>query len=222
MDKKINRVIVTLFIVMQMFVFTVHISADEGKQAVIPSRIIINDYFIDGGGLVAGEISAAVLVLRNTSKTSTVSSLLLTGWIDSEAPAEFYGTNQIYVPAIPPSGDTSVELEIYTNNVDLSSINSISAGFIIDYKDEESEIERSTNISIRLPILRKTQSAIDEADMNWMEPETSTLYELMNADYMQKIYITGFIVCCLGSIVMIMVKLKVLRFKRFRSERRGG
>lgn len=219
--KSMIRVFFNIMTAIMLFIFPATVFASAAPESVnnmeaaeIPSRIIITDYFIEGGGLVAGETNSAVFVLRNTSMSSKVTSVLLTGWIDNEAPAEFDSTNQIYVPSIPPGGESSVEIKIYTNAVDLTSINSIAAGFTVSYNDEESQIMRSDDVCVRLPVLHVPSAIIDEANLLWQAPALSAIDKFLNAKYTQTLCITGLIVCSIGSIIKLLIMFKKLRFQR--------
>jgi len=187
--------------------------SDEAPRRFSPtSRVMITDYSIRGGGLVAGEVSEVMFVLKNTGRWATVNSVLLTGWIESIAPVEFTGTNQIFIESIPAGGEVAVIFEYYTKNVDLTALRSVSAGFNISYGDEAVGAERSNSVSVRLPVLRGARTTIDEDDMRWSVPQASRRDQLLYSRLMQAAYAGGFIFCGVWIIIIILFKLGV--FKR--------
>jgi len=206
LTKKISSVLMVVLMVVSLST----VWADED----VPSRVIITDFFIEGGGLEAGGISMAVFMLKNTSETANVNSVLLTGSIDTTAPLELVGTNQAYVRLIPPGGEVEVEFEYYTRNVDLTSIDCISVGFTIHYGDEGTGVERMNSVTLRLPVLRNANTAVDEADMLWPVPQDSALDEFLYSRLMQAAYAAGLVICCVGIAVLLLFKMGILRFKR--------
>ena len=161
--KKIAFIVLLTIVFQTAFFSSGYITPAAERPPVSVNRVMISDYYVVGGGLVAGEINTAVFILKNTGETSWVTSLLLTGWIDSGAPVDFDGTNQVYVPYIMPRGEVAVEFTYYTKNVDLTLIDTISAGFAINYGDEGSGAERVNNVSFRPPILYVSPSRPHEA-----------------------------------------------------------
>jgi len=199
--------------------FLPHVSAAGENSGVspesdaVPSRVIIEDLYVEGGGLAAGKPGTAVIVLRNTSATASVTGLLVSGWIGDGEPVEFEGVNQVYVPFMAPGGNASVDFKYLTGNVDLTSTTSISAGFTISYKDEGSGIDRTNNVSVRLPVLNKSYTAVSEADMRWPEPVTTAFDAFLASRFMQIIYLMGLIGCCTGIVVLLLSKKKILHIK---------
>jgi len=178
-----------------------------------PSRVIITGFTVRGGGLVAGEVSTVVFTLRNTGRWVGVSSVIMTGSIESAAPVEFVGTNQVFIGRIPPDSETTVEIEYYTRNVDLTALRSISASFLIGYEDESIGIERFNSVSVRLPVLRGARTTIDEENMRWAVPHTSRRDALLYSGAMQAVYTGGFILCAIWIIIILLFKLGILRRK---------
>ena len=206
--------------VILMFSFHSPASAAEGNPGeppgydTVPSRVIIVDHFIMGGGLAAGETGTAVFILRNTSETHNVSGVLVSGWIGDGEPVEFAGVNQAYVPLILPGGEVSVEFEYSTGNVDLTSIKSFSAGFTISYKDEGSGTDRTNYVSVRLPVFSNSYTAVSDADMRWPTPVVSSADAFLATRFMQVVYMIGLIACLAGSLVLLLYKTELLRGKR--------
>jgi hypothetical protein len=180
----------------------------------IPSRVMIADYYIEDGGLVAGEVSKATFIIRNMSRTSNVTSVFLSGWIDSAAPVEFIGTNQAYVEIINPSQEIAVVFEYYTRNVDMTAIGTVAAGFTIHYSDDAiAGHERSNSVSVRLPVLRGARTAIDEEDMQWPAPWVSDGERFLSANIMQAVYAAGFVFSVIWIILLVLFKFGVLKRK---------
>jgi len=184
---------------------------DDAKPA---SRVVVSGYSVADGGLEAGRASTASITLHNTAKTAVVSSLLVTGWVETGAPVEIVGVNQVYVPLIRPDGEATVEFDYYTKNVDLASIDTISAGFTITYYDEGSAVERTNSVSLRLPVLESSRAAVDEAEMRWREPTPSSIDRFLNSNLMQLLYFTGLAVCAAGIAILVLLKLKSARWWR--------
>jgi len=184
------------------------------KPTAPASRVIISDYHIVGDGLVSGKQCTLVIRLQNVSGVENVNSVLVTGWIEAGAPVEFVGVNQAYIPRILPGDEADMEFEYYTKHVDLSSIDSISAGFTILYSDEGSGTERTNSVSLRLPVSSGTDSAFDETDMRWPEPGHSALDEFLYSTFMQTVYIAGIIFCCVCVVILLLNKARVARFMR--------
>jgi len=113
-----NKLIKTVFTVLAItlvLAFPATVSAEEEPDQMAPaSRVLIDEYYIIDGGLSAGRTSTAVFLLKNTGVTASVNSVLITGWIETGAPVEFAGSNQVYVPLIPPGGIIAVEVEYST------------------------------------------------------------------------------------------------------------
>jgi len=204
--------------VMLLFPITVLATGNDepadAKPAAPASRVVISDYYIVGDGLVSGTQSTLVIVMKNTSETDNVSSVLVTGWIETGAPVEFVGANQAYVPHILPGREATVEFEYSTKNVDLSSIDGISAGFTILYSDESSGTERTNNVSLRLPVSSGDDSVFDEADMRWPEPKPSAMDAFLYAKYMQTIYVAGIILCCVCVVILLFNKARAANLMR--------
>ena len=202
-----NRLIKTFIAVpavLLLFAFPAAVSAaGETVQTTPASRVLIDEYYVIDGGLVAGKTSTAVFMLKNTGVTANVNSVLITGWIETGAPVEFTGSNQAYVPVIPPGGLVAVEIEYSTKNVDLTSIESVSAGFTISYGDEGSGVERTNSVSLRLPVSGGRNVVISEEDMHWTAPGDSALDGLLYSENMQLIYAAGLAICCLGVIAIL-------------------
>jgi len=171
-----------------------------------PSRVVIADYTIEGGGLAAGETVTAEFKLRNTGASASVSSVLVTGWIDTAAPVEFIGVNQAYVASIPPRGESVVRFTYYTRDVDLSGVGSVSAGFAIAYGDEGSASERTNNVSVRLPVLHSDAARVSESDFYWLEPQASALDTFLYSERMQLVYAAG--LSCSGAFILILFVFK--------------
>jgi len=219
MAEKLLKIALAMAAALLMLSFHPRVSAAEespeassGSDAV-PSRVIIEDLYVEGGGLTAGEAGTAVFVLRNTSVTTSVTGVLVSGWIGEGEPVEFDGVNQAYVPLISPGGEASVEFKYLTGNVDLTSTTSISAGLTISYKDEGSGIDRTNNVSVRLPVLNKSYTAVSEADMRWPEPVTTAFDAFLASRFMQAIYLIGLFGCCTGSVVILLSKKNFLHNK---------
>jgi len=187
---------------------------EPGRTVTVqPGRVLITDFFVMGGGLVAGETSTVVFVLENTGEAG-VNSVVLTGWIDPAAPVEFTGTNQVYVGSIAPGGEASAMFEYYTRNVDLTALHSISAGFTISYGDEAVWAERSNSVAVRLPVLRGARTTVGEEDMRWSEPYISRMAELLTSRAMQALYAGGFVLCSVLAALILLLKLGILK-RRF-------
>jgi len=172
-----------------------------------PSRVIITDYSIEGGGLAAGETVTAEFTLRNTGASAYVNSILVTGWIDTAAPVEFIGVNQAYVASIRPRGEAVVRFTYYTRDVDLSGVGSVPAGFSIAYGDEGSASERTNNVSVRLPVLHTEAARVSEADFYWPEPQASTLDTFLYSERMQLVCAAGLAFC--GMLILILLIYKI-------------
>jgi len=201
---KLIKIIIAISAVLLLFTFPAAVSAaGETAQITPASRVLIDDYYVVGGGLAAGKTSAAVFMLKNTGMTASVNSVLITGWIETGAPVEFTGSNQAYVPLIPPGGIVAVEIEYSTKNVDLTSIESVSAGFTISYGDEGSGAERTNSVSLRLPVSGGRNVVIKEEDMHWTVPGESALDELLYSRNMQFVYAAGLALCCFGIVVIL-------------------
>jgi len=182
---------------------------EELDLMVPPSRIIISDYFIEGEGLVAGEISAAVITLQNTSDYYYLNSILITGWIEPGAPVEFLTTNQEYAGRLPPGEEISVTIMYYTQNVDLTAVSSVEAGFTIHFGDEATQTERTNNVSINLPVLRGVITAIERADMVFETYTPSSIDILLSSRNMQAVYLGVLIASFLFSVIIILFKARV-------------
>jgi len=180
--------------------------------SAIPSRVMIMDYFVEDGGFVAGEVSTVTFILKNMSRTSNVTSVLLIGWIDSVSPVEFAETNQAYVEIIPPGEEVAVEFEYYTKNVDMTAISSVSVGFTIYYADDALEAERASSTSVRLPVRRGARTTIDEEDMRWSAPWVSNRDRILSSGLMQSAYMAGFVFCAVWALLLALFKFGV--FKR--------
>jgi len=178
-----------------------------------PSRVIITGYTVSGGGLVAGEVSTVEFTIRNTGQWVGVSSVLLTGSIESAAPVEFTGTNQAFVDRIPPGGEAVVIFEYYTRNVDLTALRSVSVSFVIGYEDESIGIERFINVSVRLPVLRGARTMIDDEDMRWSVPQTRRRDQLLYSRLMQMAYAGGIVFFGIWIIIILLFKIGVFRRK---------
>ena len=174
-----------------------------------PSRVVIADYAVEGGGLAAGKTVTAEFTLRNTGASAYVNSVLVTGWIDSASPVEFIGVNQAYVASIRPRGEAVVRFTYYTRDVDLSGVGSISAGFAITYGDEGSAVERTNNVSVRLPVLRADAARWDESDFYWPEPQDTALDTFLYSRRMQFVYAAG--LACSGFFILVLFVLKASR-----------
>jgi hypothetical protein len=201
-----------------VFAATIDIEDEPDETAVSrrvfpPSRVIITDYFVTGDGLSAGEVSTVTFVLRNMSWVSAVNSVLLTGWIESAAPVEFTGSNQVYIDAIPPRGERLAVFEYYTRHVDMTAISTVSAGFAIVYSDDAG-IERTSNVSVRLPVLRGARTTVSEDDMQWPTPWVSDRNSFLASRLMQIAYAGGFVFCVALIIIIMLFKIGILR-RRF-------
>jgi len=202
--RKLIKTVFTVLATTLVFTFPAAVSAHEEPEQMIPaSRVMIDEYYVVDGGLIAGKTSTAVFMLRNTGVTASVNSVLITGWIETEAPVEFAGSNQVYVPLIPPGGIVAVEVEYSTKNVDLTSIESISAGFTIAYGDEGTGVERTNSVSLRLPVSGGRNAGVNEEDMHWTEPGDSVLDVLLYSQGMQFVYAAGLVFCCAGVVVLL-------------------
>jgi len=204
MMMRLTRTVIAVLATMLVYAFPAAVSASEGTDQMIPaSRVMIDEYYVVDGGLIAGKTSTAVFMLKNTGVTASVNSVLITGWIETEAPVEFAGSNQVYVPLIPPGGIVAVEVEYSTKNVDLTSIESISAGFTISYGDEGTGVERTNSVSLRLPVSGGRNAGVSEEDMRWTEPGDSVLDVLLYSQGMQFVYAAGLVICCAGIVVIL-------------------
>jgi len=183
---------------------------EETETMTPPSRVIVVDHSVEGGGLVAGEISTVLLRLQNTSDYYGINSVLLTGWIESGAPVEFTATNQVYAGRIAPGGEIIVELMYYTQNVDLTAIASVTVGFAINYGDEATSVERVSNVSINLPVLRGLRTTVEEVDMIWEAYYPSRVNVILSSREMQIVYLGLLVVSLLLSIVLILFKVGIL------------
>jgi len=219
MANRLLRVALAMTVALLILSSHFHVSAAAENTGVspgsdaVPSRVIIADLYVEGGGLTAGETCTAVFVLKNTSETSGVTGVLVSGWIGDGEPVEFDGVNQVYVPFISPGSEASVEFMYFTGNVDLASTTGITAGFTISYKDEGAGIDRTNNVSVRLPVLHKSYTAVSEADMRWPEPVTTAFDAFLTARFMQAIYLIGLVFCCTGSVFLLLLKKKTLHNK---------
>ena len=217
---KLLKTALVFMVVLLVFSFPAQVLADEDDPEVtpesnaVPSRVIVADHYIEGGGLAAGETGTAVFVLKNTSETSNVSGLLVSGWIADGEPVEFDGVNQAYVPLLLPGSQTAVELKYFARNVDMTTVRSVSVGLTVSYKDEGSGIDRTNNISLRLPVIHTSYPAVSEADMRWQTPAVSAFDEYLTSRLMQVVYMAGLIICFAGSVILLLFKTKVLRYKR--------
>jgi len=202
--RKLIKAVFTALAIIMVFTFPAAVSAREEPDQMIPaSRVMIDEYYVVDGGLIAGKTSTAVLMLKNTGLMANVNSVLITGWIETEAPVEFAGSNQVYVPLIPPGGIVAVEIEYNTKNVDLTSIESISAGFTISYGDEATGVERTNSVSLRLPVSGVRNAGVNEGDMHWTAPGDSVLNELLYSRSMQLVYAAGLVICCAGIVAIL-------------------
>ena len=192
--------------------------ADEDGASATPAvpagRVIVADYFVSGGGLKSGATCTVTYVLYNTSKTSSVTGVLVSGWVENGAPVDLVGVNQVYVPRIPPENEIMIEFEYYAKNVDLTAIDSYSAGLTISYIDEGSKTERTNSVSLRLPVSDGGYSAVYGVDWRWQTPEPSALSGLMNSRPMQLVYLAGFVACCAGIALLLLGKLRASRLWR--------
>jgi len=186
---------------------------DEQQGTSSPSRVIIIDYSIHGDGLAAGEVSTGIFVLKNTSAAAYVSSVLLTGWIETSAPVHFTGTNQAYIGRIPPGGTVNVAFEYYSENIDMAAISSINAGFAIHYADEATGIERANNVTLRLPVLREGRPPLYPEQLTWQTRELSRLDSLLYSRTMQTVYLGTIIFCAIWIILLMLFKFGILKRK---------
>jgi len=199
----------------KLFCFFIAAALLTVPVSAMPSRVIITDYFVDGGGFVAGQVSTVTFILKNTNSSSNITSVFLVGWIDSGSPVEFAETNQAYVEMISPGGEVEVVFEYYTKNVDMTAIRSVSVGFYIYYSDNAlGDTERSNSVSLRLPVLRGARTTIAEEDMRWSAPMVSNIDNILSSDLMQAVYIAVFVVCVLWSILLVLFRFGILK-RRF-------
>lgn len=216
--------IISLLIAAYMLIFsvsaTVYDIEDENDESLvpigdfIPSRVMITDYFVEGGGFVAGEIRKVTYIVKNMSNVSNVTSVLLIGWIDTVTPVEFTGTNQDYIEIIPPKEEVEFVFEYYTRNVDMTAISNVSAGFTIYYCDDAlGGSERTNSVSVKLPVLHGTRSMIDEEYMKWATPSVSRLDRLMSSKLMQALYAACFVWCSIWILLLMLFKLGILKRK---------
>lgn len=215
----------TLCLIITAFIFAFPIlSADyndmenQSEESIkipsgsIPSRVIITDYSVEGGGLEAGKVCTVTFIIENTSKVSNVTSVLMTGWIDSVAPVEFAETNQVYVDTIVPGEKVSVVFKYYVKKVDMKAIGNVSAGFTIYYNDEALAMhERTNSISVKLPVLHGEKTTIDEEYMQWSTPLVSNRERLLSSNIMQALYAAGFVFSCIWIVLLILFKFGVLK-----------
>lgn len=185
------------------------------QKKFIPSRAMITDYFVEGGGLAAGKVSKVTFKLKNMSRTSNITSVLLIGWIDSSAPVEFTGINQAYVEIIFPSEEVEIVLEYYAKNVDMTAIGNVSAGFAIYFHDDAlNGNERINNVSVKLPILHGARNTIAEEYMQWSTPSVSRLDRMLTSNIMQAMYAAGLVCCSIWILLLMFFKFGVLK-RRF-------
>ena len=182
-------------------------------KAAPPSRVLITDYSVRGGGLMAGEVSTAVFTLTNMSSETAVNSVLITGWIEAAAPVEFTRTNQVYVARIPPGGEATVVFEYYTRHVDMTAIGTVSVGFSIAYSEEEGGTERSNNVSLRLPVQRGARTTVRDDDMEWPMPWVSDFDRLLASRAMQMVYVGGAAFSGVLTVIIMLFKTGILRRK---------
>jgi len=177
----------------------------------LPSRVIITSYSISGGGLVAGETRRATFVLENTSVTAYISSVLVTGRIESTAPVYFVGTNQVYIGRIPPGGNVEVVFEYYTQRVDMAAVGRVYAGLTVQYADEATRVERINNITVHLPVLLEVRTPINEEQMQWQMRELSRIDSLLYSSVMQALYLGIIVFCVIWIVLLILFKFGILK-----------
>ncbi|MCL2426022.1 MAG: hypothetical protein FWD05_06765 [Oscillospiraceae bacterium] len=189
---------------------TEELTEEVGAESMTPpSRVIVVGYTVGGGGLAAGEISNVAIKLRNTSDNYYVNSVLLTGWIESGAPIEFSTTNQEYGGRIAPDEETIVTFTYYTQNVDLTAIASVTVGFTINYGDEATNVERVSNVSINLPVLRGLRTSVEDADMIWATYYPSRINVILSSGGMQAVYVGLLVASLLLSVILILFKVGI-------------
>ena len=211
--KIIISVVLCLFMLTFPVFATVYIEDAPTQQRFPPARVIVTGFSVNGGGLIAGEVSTVEFVLFNTSTNTAVTSVLLTGWIDSIAPVEFTETNQAFIRRIPPGGEAVVTFEYFTRNVDMTAIGTVSAGFSIHYSEELSGLDRSNTVSLNLPVLRRARTTVNDEDMFWPAPFVSDLDRFLVSRTMQTVYVGGFVLCGILIVIILLFKLGILRFK---------
>jgi len=218
--KRLLKSIPVALVIALLAAFPVIAHADEDEAtapaapAVPAGRVIVIDYSVADGGLTAGQTCTVTYILHNTAKNATVSNVLVNGWVESGAPVDLVGINQVYMPRISPDGEVSFEFEYYTKNVDLTAIDSYSVGMTISYIDDGTKTERSNSVSVRLPVSDSSHFAVDSVDMRWQMPESSTLFGLLNSWPMQLVYLAGFVACGAGIVLLLFGKLKASRLWR--------
>jgi len=221
--KVVTTILITLFLVALLAVTVYADEYDAGYEYGLeyeqdphrmqpPSRVIITDFWVDGGGLAAGETSAVVFALHNTG-VDYVYSVILTGWIEPASPVTFTETNQIYVGSIAPFGETFVTVEYFTSYVDLTALRSVPAGFTINYADTATDIERTNSVTVLLPVVRGLRTAVYEGDMQWDEPHISQVDEFLTSSTMQAVYLGIFTLCAALIMVLLLFKAGILKRK---------
>lgn len=185
----------------------------EHVRMAAPSRVIISDFLVVGGGLSAGETSTVVFVLRNTGQYADINSVVLTGWIDSDAPVSFVDTNQAYAGRIPPGEEIFVMIDYYTRNVNLTALKSVPVGFNISYGDEATNSERTSSVTVLLPVLHGAVTVVNEEEMHWVLPHVSNFDEFMSSRIMQTVYVTVLVVCIILIILKLLFKVGLLKLK---------
>jgi len=214
--KRLVRGIPAILAIALLMAFPVVAHAEEaGAAPAVPSgRVIVADYYTADGGLTAGKTCTVTYILHNTAKSAAVSNVLVNGWVESGAPVDLVGINQVFLPRISPDGEAAFELEYYTKNVDLTAIDSYSVGLTISYIDEGTKTERTNSVSLRLPVSDSAIIAVDEADMRWQTPESSTLFRLLNSWPMQLVFLVGLFACGAGIALLLLGKLRASRLWR--------
>lgn len=209
------------FICVLLPLFEIQISASDLQY--IPSRVIVTDCIVDEGGLEPNSVKTVSFMLKNTSTSQSVYSVLVTAqWKNTTtSPTEFVNINQYYIEEIKPHEIVSADFEIRTKAVELSSANSIQCSLVISYYTVNTYTENdgtetptlkkyselyANEVLVQIPVLQDAEHnhVIEsfEDTSNNIAGSNSSIFSL-NLSSRQKIYISGFFVCLVIVIVLL-------------------
>lgn len=179
-----------------------------------PARVIVTGCTVEGGGLSAGATSTITITLKNTSYTTSVYGVLVTGrWAEDTAPVEFELTNQAYAERISPNEETEVTLSVRTKSVNLSTITSIPCSITISYVtsrgtgDDAVQTENGNSVLVQVPVQAATQ-AEDDASASQSTSTVLPPIEAGPSDDRLFIYLAGFGLCTVAVIVVLILQRK--------------
>ncbi len=199
-------------------------------QQIVPARIIVNDCIVENGGLMTGSDGKVSFMLKNTSTTQSVYSVLVTAqWQNiASPPAEFGGVNQIYIDEIKPSEIDSATFKIKTKTVDLTSADNIKCVLAISYYTKVSELVPGpldetgqltgfisgnafdsfvNTVTVQIPVRSEEgKTNAPDSPLEEQPSESQSLIFGLFTSTAQVIYVAGFLVCSLFTTALFIVR----------------